>query len=132
MSVFLDTSAILPLLDADDEDHRSVRDSMDRLLDAQDGLLTSNYVVVESAALLQRRIGLEAVEALRGRVLPLLEVIWVDPGLHEAAFAALVAAGRRGLSLVDWVSFEAMRREGIVTALALDDDFAAQGFAVVP
>ncbi len=46
--------------------------------------------------------------------------------------AALCAAGRRRLSLVDCTSFEVMRRHGIEEALALDDDFARQGFGLHP
>jgi len=31
-----------------------------------------------------------------------------------------------------WTSFEIMRRRGIGTAFAFDDDFARQGFELVP
>jgi predicted nucleic acid-binding protein len=36
------------------------------------------------------------------------------------------------VSLVDRVSFELMRREGIERALAFDDDFTEAGFETVP
>jgi predicted nucleic acid-binding protein len=36
------------------------------------------------------------------------------------------------VSLVDWTSFELMRRQGIERAFALDADFDRQGFATVP
>lgn len=48
------------------------------------------------------------------------------------AAAALVAAGRRSLSLVDCVSFEVMRRLAISTAFAFDRDFARVGFQTIP
>jgi predicted nucleic acid-binding protein len=41
-------------------------------------------------------------------------------------------AGQRDLSLVDFVSFELMRREGIRTAFTFDRHFAEQGFECVP
>jgi predicted nucleic acid-binding protein len=41
--------------------------------------------------------------------------------------AALLAAATSDVSLVDWTSFELMRRKGIETALAFDD-FERQGF----
>jgi predicted nucleic acid-binding protein len=44
----------------------------------------------------------------------------------------MLAAARRKVSLVDWVSFEVMRRTGIDVAFAFDDDFRAQGFRTVP
>lgn len=65
-------------------------------------------------------------------VLPQVEVWWVDETLHGAATAALLASGARALSLVDWVSFELMRRLGLSEAFAFDDDFEEQGFALLP
>jgi predicted nucleic acid-binding protein len=44
----------------------------------------------------------------------------------------VLVAGRRKVSLVDWTSFLVMRRRGISTAFALDSDFAAEGFEVIP
>ena len=52
----------------------------------------------------------------------------VDAALHRAGSDALLAAGRRDVSLVDCVSFAAMRREGIADAFAIDRHFAEQGF----
>jgi predicted nucleic acid-binding protein len=43
-----------------------------------------------------------------------------------------LVASRRQVSLVDLVSFEVMRREGIDTAFAFDRDFERAGFQVVP
>jgi predicted nucleic acid-binding protein len=39
---------------------------------------------------------------------------------------------RRRVSLVDWVSFELMRRLRLEAAFAFDRNFAGQGFATVP
>jgi predicted nucleic acid-binding protein len=44
----------------------------------------------------------------------------------------MLAAVRRDVSLVDWVSFEVMRRSGIGTAFAFDRDFRRHGFATIP
>lgn len=132
MTAFVDTSALLPLLDADDADHPRVRDAFDRLLGERAALVTSNYVLVESTALLQHRIGLAPVRALHDRLVPLLAVVWVDQTLHELAYRALSAGDRRKVTLVDWTSFEVMRQRGIERALAVDDDFVGQGFATTP
>lgn len=61
-----------------------------------------------------------------------MEIVWVDREMHAAAVSALLAAIRRRVSLVDWVSFEVMRRRGIETAFAFDRDFAVQGFGTIP
>lgn len=91
-----------------------------------------SYVVVETTALLQSRHGMGAVRTLHRDVLPTLGVRFPEPELHARAATALMAADRRGVSLVDWVSFEMMRDERITDAFAFDDDFAEQGFHLLP
>ena len=132
MSVFVDTSALLAFLDADQPQHADVIDAWEQAVVEERHFFTSNYVLVESFALVQRRLGLEALRALAGVLVPVLRPLWIDEALHEAAVAALFAASRRRLSLVDCTSFELMRRHGLTEALALDDDFARQGFALLP
>ena len=132
MSVYLDTSAILPLLDRDDLDHQVASDAWEEILSRDETVVTSSYVVVEAFALVQNRLGLGAARGLRDDLCPALTIEWVDSDLHEIGTAALFAAGRRQLSLVDCVSFEVMRRLGIRKAFAFDAHFAEQGFEVVP
>lgn len=129
---FVDTSALLALLDADQPRHADVVGAWRLALDGRDTLVTSNYVLVETFALVQRRLGLDALRALAGDLVPLLQPLWVDEELHAAASAALFTAGRRRLSLVDCTSFELMRRRGITEAFSLDVDFAHQGFRLLP
>ena len=132
MSVFVDTSALLAFLDADQPRHADVIDAWERSIFEDRRLFTSNYVLVESFTLVQRRLGLEALRALAGVLVPILRPLWIDEELHAAAVAALFAASRRKLSLVDCTSFELMRRHGLTEAFALDDDFARQGFRLLP
>ena len=130
--VFVDTSAILAFLDADQPSHQAVTRAWRAGLDAGWPLYTSNYVLVETYALSQRRLGMEAVRAIANVIAPLLRPLWVDETVHGAAVAALLSANRRGLSFVDCTSFELMRRHGIGRVLAIDDDFTDQGFELVP
>lgn len=95
-------------------------------------LVTHNYVVVETVALAQHRLGLAAVSALRDDLLPVIKLAWVDRPLHDEALAALLAAERRDISFVDRVSFELMRRRGLQHAFAFDEHFAARGFELMP
>ena len=132
MSLFVDTSALLAIMDADQERHDEVARVWHELLDRERVLFTSNYVLVETFALVQRRLGFDATRDLANVVVPLLQPLWVEEAIHAAAVASLIAAGRRQLSLVDCASFELMRRNGLTEAFALDRDFAEQGFHVVP
>lgn len=132
MSVFVDTSALLAMLDADESSHRRCADAWTRLVTDDERLLTSSYVVVEVFALVQRRLGLDAVRALETSVMPRVQILWVDPEIHRRAIAALLAAARKKLSLVDCASFELMREYGIRRAFTLDRHFTEQGFERVP
>jgi uncharacterized protein len=119
------------MIDAAQEHHRAVGEAFRRLA-PDETFLTHNYVVVEACALLQGRLGTPAVRTLLDDVVPAMEVVWVHAEVHASAAAALLAAGKRGVSLVDWVSFEVMRLHGATRALTLDDDFARQGFETIP
>ena len=102
------------------------------LLDGRRPRLTTSYAVVDTVALLQRRIGLAATRDLAEHVLPLLSVEWVSEALHRKGIDRLFREDRRDLSLVDCVSFEFMRAQGIREALALDEDFGAAGYRLLP
>jgi predicted nucleic acid-binding protein len=128
---FVDTSALLAFLDRDDASHAPVVDSLTPILAERRGI-THNYVVIETAALAQRRLGGRVAQRLLEDVLPLLEVTWVDSELHAAAVVTHLRELRRRSSLVDHVSFELMRRRGLDVALAVDRDFAGAGFKLLP
>ncbi|MBE3096304.1 MAG: VapC toxin family PIN domain ribonuclease, partial [Planctomycetes bacterium] len=87
-------------------------------------------VMVEAIAIIQHRLGIEALRLFVRDVVALFDVVFVDQPVHAAALAALLAAGRRQLSLVDCASFEVMRRARILQAFAYDRHFAEQGFTL--
>ncbi|OHD73731.1 MAG: hypothetical protein A2177_06260 [Spirochaetes bacterium RBG_13_68_11] len=119
-------------MDVGDGNHRAAFAVWQGLLKSRDALHTSNYVIVEVVALLQNRIGLDAVRLFTADILPIITVAWVDEGIHRSAHHALLVAGRRRMSLVDCVSFELMRRLDVDRAFCFDPHFAEQGFAVLP
>ena len=128
--VFVDTSALYALLDRDDDRHPEASRIWAHLLESGASLWTHSYVLVETFALVQRRLGPEAVRALHYDLLPVLDVVWVDEELHRLAAEALIASGSRSVSLVDRVSFILMRRRGLRTAFAFDEDFSQEGFVM--
>lgn len=125
--IFLDTSAIYALADVEDPNHERARDRFRVLLGAGEDFLTHNYVLLESIALVQNRLGLPS--ALRvAREAQLFDVEWVDEAMHDEAMERLARSGQRRVSLVDQVSFLVMRRRGVAAALAFDRDFVEEGF----
>ena len=125
---FVDTSAIYAILDRSDANHEAAKACWFALLESNAEMFTTNYVVVESCALAQSRLGLDAVRSISEEVLPVMEIVWVDEPTHSMAMAALLAAQRRKLSLVDCVSFAVSRLRGSQLAFAFDQHFVEEGF----
>ena len=132
MTVFVDTSAVVALMNADDHMHSYARTVIDELFSSQAALVTTNYVVVETCALVQRRLGLKAVQALYADLLPVITIKWIDEQAHRTGMNAILAGRRKNVSLVDYISFDCMRTLGVSTAFTFDNHFAEQGFDCLP
>ena len=127
-AVYCDTSALYALLDRSDVNARLAANSWEGLADASIPLVTTNYVVLETIALVQARLGIDAVIELRSLVDPFIAIHYVDAALHLAALEQLVSLSRRAVSLVDCASFAFMRQHGISRAFAFDRHFQEFGF----
>jgi uncharacterized protein len=131
MKVFVDTSAFLALLDGDEDRHAEAVAAWERLTEKEAVLFTSNYVVLETNALVQRRLGQEALRIFLTELLGGVTVVFVERDVHDAATAAQLLAGRRRLGLVDCTSFQLMHALGLADAFAFDDHFRERGFGLV-
>lgn len=132
MTTFVDTSGIHAVFDRDDTNHQRAGEAWRRLLADHAPLLTTNYVLLETSALLQRRLGMADLQAFHDDVVPLLRIEWIEEARHQAAVEAVLAAGKRKLSVVDCVSFQVMRQLGVHTVFCFDQHFREQGFEVIP
>ncbi len=131
MRIFINTSAIYALLDRDDINYPHAKRVWTNILNTGHTLITSNYILVETFALLQNRLGIGAVRGFQEDLLPLVNIEFVSSATHQSGVAALLSASRRNLSLVDCVSFEIMRNAGIKAVFAFDPHFKEQGFAII-
>jgi predicted nucleic acid-binding protein len=132
MSIFLDTSAFLAVLNANDQFHPPAKAAWQEILSTNTTLVSSSYVLLETIALLQYRFGMQGVRLFQGDILAIVETVWVDQAIHQQAMSALLVANRRQLSLVDCTSFEIMRQRGIDTVFTFDPHFREQGFTTIP
>jgi uncharacterized protein len=132
LNILVDTGAFLAVLDQSDLNHLAAKARWIEMLDRGDELVSHNYVLVETSAVILRRLGFEAVRVFERDVVPVLRLVWVTREIHEAAAGAHLVAGRRALSLVDCVSFEVMRRTGVLTAFAFDRHFREYGYQTIP
>ena len=114
-------------MDADDPFHATARVGFERAERERWRLVTTNYVVHETWALVQHRLGWDAVEDFLDVMLPLCRVEFVDEALHSLAAQRCRQSRRRKLSLTDCLSFEVMRRLQLNEAIAQDEHFSENG-----
>ena len=127
--IFLDTSAIYALADKADPNHATAYKKFDLASKSGEIFLLHNYVLVESATLLQARLGLQSA-LLFLEDAQAFEVEWVDLDLQQEGVRELKKIGKRGISLVDCTSFLVMRRRDVKKVFAFDPDFQEQGFLI--
>ncbi len=130
-AVFTDTSGLLALLNKTDDNHVRAERAFRNLCARQALLLSTSYVLVETYALVARRLGLDAVRSFRADFAPLIDVVWIDETLHNAGLDMLLDRRRRLLSLVDAVSFIVMRQRSVTEAFTVDPHFEQEGFLLV-
>lgn len=130
-NVFIDTSAFYALMDRSDHHHQSASKLWNLFLDRGTYLKTSNYVIVETVALLQNRLGFEAADLWARDVLGIVDKLWIDEKAHHLAVEIWSSLGRRKLSLVDCTSFVMMRHEKVEKVFAFDKHFTEQGFTIL-
>ena len=124
----VDTSAFYALLDGDDACHTRAVERWERKSLGEGSLVTTNYIVLETMTLLKARLGMDAARTFHDAILPVLRLEWIDEGTHARSMSAFLAADRKGPSLVDFSSFEVMRRLGIRSAFTFDRHYRQYGF----
>ena len=130
--IYVDTSAFLAVVHANDDQHDRAFETWQNLIENNERLMCNNYVLVESIALVQHRVGMKALSILHNEIIPYLEIEWLDESLHNTIVDLALTTNRRQLSLVDHSSFDTMRRHNINTAFTFDSHFREQGFEVIP
>ena len=131
MRIFVDTSAFLALSNRLDHEHATAARIYPALMERRVDLLTSSYVVAESMALIQRRLGWEPLVAFTEALEAAFHVVWVDRTLHAEAQRLLFRRRRRAINIVDAVSMILSRQLGLDALFAFDDDFIREGFRVL-
>jgi predicted nucleic acid-binding protein len=130
--IFVDTSAFLAILASSDVNYQYALLCWRNLFEEGQTLVTNNYVIVESIAIVQKRFGLEKVRDFQTKILPFLQIEWIDESQHTTIIEMVLQINRRKLSLVDCSAFETMRRLDIETVFTFDEHFREQEFNVIP
>lgn len=128
--VFVDTMGWYSLLDRRDEWHRAARDEMDRLRAAATPLVTTDYILDETATLLKVRRALRAIQGFFDSVgsSRMLTVTPVNADRFDRARTFFLKQLDHGYSFTDVTSFVVMQELGLTDVLTHDAHFAEAGF----
>ena len=129
--LFVDTSAWFAYLNRSDRDHAAVRKIINQFVGR---LATSNFIFDETLSLCLHRLGHDVARSVGSVLLDPtnVDLIRITPEDEQTAWTLFCRRSDQRYSFTDCTSFELMRRLGIATALALDDNFRVEGFQVAP
>lgn len=130
--VFVDTSAYYAAADRRDAQNRAMIATMRTLV--RDGLqlVTSNFIIAETHALTQSRLGAATALAVIRSLQTSQIIIRVDVPDEMRGIEILTRYTDKEFSFVDAMSFAVMERLGIQIALSLDNHFRQYGWQTVP
>lgn len=133
-TVFVDSGAWIALLKPRDRNHPAAAAYYRR---EAKRLLTTNYVVDETATRLRYDLGLRAALTFRDLVEEAsnrrgLQIAWIDPRLEHEGWQVMEQYADVELSLTDAVSAAVARRRKVQEFFGFDAHFRALGFDVQP
>jgi predicted nucleic acid-binding protein len=111
--------------------HARAKRALTRLVEDGAELHVGSYALLETMALLQSRVSLEAALQFERSFGPLLRVTRIDEKLHARSVRRLELRRSRELSLADCSSFVIMEDLGLTEAFAYDPHFAREGFRLI-
>jgi predicted nucleic acid-binding protein len=119
---FVDSSALISLVDRDDYTHRAAVDAYESLKADGYRLFTSNHIVIETYDILAGSLGHDVARAWLDEMG--LPVYVADSNDLEQA-RDRVLGSRKPLNFNDALSVVIMQRLGVADAFAVDPDFLA-------
>jgi hypothetical protein len=133
-AVFVDTAGWMAMADAADPLHAESRAARDRVLEAGEMLVTTDFVADETLTLIRLRLGLGAAEAWWAQVDRSPRLRWerVDSDRFEKARALFFRYRDKDFSFTDCTSFAVVRELRITRAITTDRHFRRMGLQVLP
>ena len=132
MKIFLDTSALVALYNADDAHHREARATWELIRGGEipfTRFYTTDYIVDEALTFLSLVVKRHDLAVEVGRALlqsPFTSIIYVGQGQFRKSWERFQAV--EGPSFTDCTSFTVMDENGLGYAFTYDSHFRAAGF----
>ena len=132
MKLLSDTSALLALLFADDQNHRAAAAFARR--SPQTRFVLTELILAEVVTRARARAGAERAVGVANDLLASrrYELLFVDAEILRGALSRMERFADKRLSLTDCASFEVIDRLGLAGAFSFDRDFRDCGYRMLP
>lgn len=129
-SVFIDTSALIALIDSSDSLHKQAGIAMSQLSKSKSRMVTTEFVLMEVANALSRQpFRKYAIDYLNGlRHIKAISIIPASTELVHKGWLLYCERSDKEWSLTDCISFDVMMTAGITKAFTSDHHFEQAGF----
>jgi predicted nucleic acid-binding protein len=131
--VFIDTSGFYAILVKKDDRHRQASDFMREAARKRLRFAATDYVLDETATLLQARGHIQVVNLFFASVFEsrVCRIIWTDADRFQQAKSLFLRRLGQGWSFTDCLSVVVMKDLGLREVLSKDFHFEAAGFTVL-
>ena len=129
--VLVDTSALYALISSTDQFHHQAWLWYRALVSRREELYITSYALVETIALVHRRLGFTQLRTFMESIQNVIRTYWVTPSVHAEAWDMLVARNSNQLSLVECSVIVVARRLN-AQVFAFDNDYRTEGLQVIP
>lgn len=132
--MFIDTSFIIALEDADDQNHEKAALYWKIFKKHPIRLVTTTYVFDEVVTFLRKRISYEKASQV-GRLLlssPTIEIVHISVEDFNKGWDMFLKYRDKDFSFTDCLSFWIMEQKGIKEALTFDEHFKQKGIGMIP
>ncbi len=133
-SLFLDTSFIIALEDADDQNHHPAVAYWKSFKRNPRKIVITSYIFDETVTFLKRRISHEKAAEVGKLMLssPTVELIHISEEHFDKGWRQFLKYRDKGFSFTDCISFLVMEENGIKKALTFDEHFRQMGINIEP
>jgi len=128
--VFLDTAALVAILNKSDQYHIQAVKTLSALLEVKSRFITTTYVFAETVTRILRRVSHEKAAAAGVRLREEKSIEIVSPGTEaiDEAWRIFIKYNDQNFSFVDCVSFAVMHQYSLTRAFTFDRHFTVMGF----
>lgn len=133
-NVYLDTSALIALVDKNDKNHKIAVTFTKNFLSSGNNFILGKHVLIEFIDGLTKRIGkkegLIALDDIMKSAF--VHIVWENKIDWDKAIEYFKKYNDKKIDLTDCLSFAIMERLNIIKVFTFDSDFKTHGFTLLP